>query len=230
MDLSFNPSPRVSTLALRGGVCLVIDDALLNPAAWVAHAASERLTPPPYPYPGLVADAPALAERQADFVAQHALPCLGVRQLLAGNARWSLVTTPPEQLQPVQWQCHVDLPSTPADQLIAASVLYLFEDPRQGGTSFYVPRRPAAELDAMILDSLKLDGQRFAAQHGVARGYMTGSNTWYEQVLQVPAVFNRMILYDATVFHSGQIEHPELLSTDPQRGRLTLNGFFRFRR
>lgn len=230
MALSFNPSPRVSSLALPGGQCLVIDDALLNPSDWIAHAASERLAPPPYPYPGLIADAPALAERQADFVAQHALPRLGVQCLLAGNARWSLVTTPPAQLQPVQWQCHVDLPSTPPDQLIAASVLYLFDDPRQGGTSFYMPRRPTAELDAMIADSLRLDADRFTAQHGVARGYMTGSNAWYEQVLHVPAAFNRMIIYDATVFHSGQIDHPELLSVDPQRGRLTLNGFFRFQR
>jgi len=230
MDLRFNPSPRISTLAMPGvaaGVCIVIDDALADPAAWIAQAAAGPLAPPPYPYPGLVLDAPELADRQAAFFARHALRPLGARQLIAGNARWSLVTTPPEQLKPVQWQCHADLPSTPTDQLIAASVLYLFEDANLGGTSFYVPRRPMAELDTMIVDSLRLDGERFAAQYGVTCGYQTESNAWYEQVLQVPAAFNRMIVYDATIFHSGQIDHPELLSTDPQLGRLTLNGFFR---
>jgi hypothetical protein len=32
------------------------------------------------------------------------------------------------------------------------------------------------------------------------------------------------------VFHAAHIAQPELLSPDPQHGRLTLNGFFRYRR
>ncbi|MFY8123555.1 MAG: DUF6445 family protein [Silanimonas sp.] len=39
-----------------------------------------------------------------------------------------------------------------------------------------------------------------------------------------------MIVYSGTVFHSGEIAHPERLSDDPAIGRLTINGFFTCRR
>jgi len=37
------------------------------------------------------------------------------------------------------------------------------------------------------------------------------------------------IFYDATVFHSGQIDVPELLNPNPARGRLTINAFLHYR-
>jgi len=46
----------------------------------------------------------------------------------------------------------------------------------------------------------------------------------------VPARWNRMIFYAGTIFHSGEIAHPQLLTDDPRTGRLTLNGFFTCRR
>jgi hypothetical protein len=38
------------------------------------------------------------------------------------------------------------------------------------------------------------------------------------------------VFYDGNLFHSSHILAPELLSDDPARGRLTLNGFFICRR
>jgi len=35
-----------------------------------------------------------------------------------------------------------------------------------------------------------------------------------------------LIFYDGGQFHSGHIDHPELLTDDARRGRLTFNGFF----
>jgi hypothetical protein len=46
----------------------------------------------------------------------------------------------------------------------------------------------------------------------------------------VPARFNRLIFYLGTLFHTGEIAHPELLVRDPRCGRLSLNGFFTCRR
>jgi Family of unknown function (DUF6445) len=46
----------------------------------------------------------------------------------------------------------------------------------------------------------------------------------------VPAAFNRAVFYDGGQFHSSHITQPALLSADPARGRLTLNGFFICRR
>jgi hypothetical protein len=63
-----------------------------------------------------------------------------------------------------------------------------------------------------------------------AAGYLTASNADFEQVCTIPARFNRAIFYDGEIFHAAQIGSPALLDADPARGRLTMNGFFRFRK
>jgi hypothetical protein len=82
----------------------------------------------------------------------------------------------------------------------------------------------------LLVDAQELGNAEFGARYGVEPGYMTRSNAHFEQVAQVPAAWNRMIFYNGGAFHSAQIEHPDLLSDDPRRGRLTLNGFFACRR
>ncbi len=59
---------------------------------------------------------------------------------------------------------------------------------------------------------------------------MDGSNAYFDCVARVPPAWNRMILYDAGFFHSGDIGRPDLLTSDPATGRLTLNCFFTCRR
>ena len=78
----------------------------------------------------------------------------------------------------------------------------------------------------MLADAAALDPPVFRTKYGLPGGYMTASNAWFEKVLTVPARFNRLIVYEGTLFHSGEIAHPELLDADPRRGRLSLNGFF----
>ena len=55
--------------------------------------------------------------------------------------------------------------------------------------------------------------------------YMTGSNEAADLLEKVPAKFNRLIFYSGDLPHSAYISRPELLSTDPSTGRLTLNLF-----
>jgi len=228
----FNPRPRVHEVALPGGRCLVFDDVLLDPDAWVDWAAAQTFEPPQgVPYPGVATGAPApLAQRMEEFFATHARSKLGARRTTETTLRFSIVSTPPAELHPVQWQCHTDMPMVPPDVLFAASVLYLFHDPQLGGTGFYRPRRSDAEISAMYVDAKRMDPARFAERHGVTPGYMTASNDWFDHVESVPAAWNRMIVYDGRIFHSGDIAAPERLSTDPRRGRLTLNSFFNCRR
>jgi hypothetical protein len=110
------------------------------------------------------------------------------------------------------------------------SVLYLFRDPALGGTSFYVPRQSPSATDRIQYDSQTLGAAQFSARYGLRPGYMDGSNAYFDCVARVPAAWNRMILYDAGFFHSGDIGRPDLLTTDPATARLTLNGFFSCRR
>jgi hypothetical protein len=142
-----------------------------------------------------------------------------------------MVTVPPQALEPRQWQCHRDrVTAEPGAILFAASVLYLFREPALGGTSFYVPRQSARETDQMLEDSQVLGAAEFSDRYGLHAGYMAGSNAYFERIAQVPAAWNRAIFYDGGLFHSADVDQPALLSSDPLRGRLTLNSFFTCRR
>jgi Family of unknown function (DUF6445) len=230
----FNPEPQISVVPLLPGhVCIVVDGALANPEGLAAWACGQRFEDPVgYPYPGQVLTVPAaLMLRVADHFTQHIRSRLGARRLLDLTVRLSMVTTPPDQLDPRQWQCHRDrVVAEPSDILFAAAVLYLFHDPALGGTSFYVPKHAAAQTDSMLADSQLLDAASFTARHGVQPGYMNGSNAHFERIARVPAAFNRAIFYDGGLFHSADVEQPDRLDPDPARGRLTLNSFFTCKR
>ena len=227
----FNPRPRIHTVALPQGVCVVIDDVLNDPEAWRQWAATQRFKEPDYPYPGLILEAPlALTERMADCFAEHGRAALNGRRTLGMQLRFSVVSTPPDQLKPCQWICHRDQFGVKPGELFAASVLYLFHDESLGGTSFYAPRQAPEPTDRMIVDSMLLDNAAFSARYGLKAGYMGDGNAYFERVARVPAAWNRMIVYDGNVFHSADLGPPERLVHDPLAGRLTLNAFFTCKR
>ena len=229
----FHPEPRLRVVSLpHGGRCVVVDNVLANPEGVRQWAATQAFQPPPnYPYPGVVLNAPAaMAERMAEFFAEHARAPLGGRRTLHHEVRLSLVSTPPEALEPQQWQCHRDVATSPHNVLVAASVLYLFDEPALGGTSIYRPLRDPVETDRMLDDSVVLDAATFSTRYGVQPGYMTDSNAYFERVARVVAAWNRAIFYDGALFHTADVDQPTRLSTDALRGRLTLNGFFTCKR
>jgi hypothetical protein len=104
--------------------------------------------------------------------------------------------------------------------------LYLFKDPELGGTSFYRPKQPLADTHALFDAWAGMADEEFTRTIGAAPAYLTGSNDYFELIATVPAAYNRVIFYDGSIFHSSHITRPELLSTDPASGRLTLNGFW----
>lgn len=230
----FNPAATLRLVPIGPGAhCVVIDDVLARPDEVARWAAQQHFREPEgYPYPGLVAAAPAaVSALLTDHFGRHVRGLLGGRRTLDGALRASLVTVPPHELEPRQWLCHRDrVADDPAALLFAASVLYLFRDPTLGGTSFYRPRLPQDQMNRLLADSQLLDAEAFGARYGLQPGYMSGSNAWFEQVASVPAAWNRAIYYDGGIFHSADIGQPGALSRDPQRGRLTLNGFYTCRR
>ena len=231
----FNPTPRIQRVSIRGRhVCHVIDDALLDPDALVEYAARHtgdfaKAGHNAYPGPELRMPDAFSAQLNAFFTA-HASRAFDVRRTERMYSRLAITTTPPEQLTPLQSVCHIDRFAVEPRQRIIASVLYLFRDERLGGTSFYGPKYPPEELMPMIADADGMDAATFGERYGLDIGYMTASNAWFEKLRTVPARYNRIIFYEGTIFHSGEIAHPELLSRDPRAGRLSLNGFFTCRR
>lgn len=230
----FNSNANVRTVPIDANAqCVVIDNFLARPEEVAAWAAEQDLAEPQgYPYPGLVAEAPAaVCGLMADHFSRCVRNLLGGRRTLDSIIRASLVTVLPQALEPRQWLCHRDrIVDDPHQVLFAASVLYLFRDPALGGTNFYRPRQKEEQTNRLLADSQSLDAGTFGARYGLRPGYMTGGNAYFEQVACIPAAWNRAIFYDGGIFHSADIRHPEALSRDPMQGRLTLNGFHTCRR
>jgi hypothetical protein len=226
----FNPAAQVSTLAVAPGeFCIVVDEALANPEGLAGWAATQGFKPPEsFPYPGVILDAPpAVSAMVGDYFAENVRRRLGGRRTLSTTVRLSLVTLSPQELRPVQWQCHRDrLGPAAHDLVLGAMVAYLFGDPALGGTSFYRSLLSEEETERMINDAGRMSAAEFTSRYGLEAGYLSGSNRYFERLAQVPAAWNRMLFYNGDLFHSADIGAPARLSADPRTGRLTLNGFF----
>ena len=231
----FNPNPHIQSIPIAGRhVCYVIDDALIDPDAIVDYAALHNdgfAEAGHNAYPGPELRMPETFSKQLDhFFSTHLRRAFDVRRTERMYSRLAITTTQPEQLSPSQSICHIDRLSVEPQHRIVASVLYLFGDEQLGGTSFYGPKYPPDTILSLIADAGHMDAARFRARYGIETGYITRSNLWFEKLQTIPARYNRIIFYEGTVFHSGEIAHPELLSRDLRAGRLSLNGFFTCRR
>ncbi|TXH70078.1 MAG: hypothetical protein E6Q88_08735 [Lysobacteraceae bacterium] len=231
----FNPNPKIQRIPIAGRhVCYAIDDVLADPRALVDYAQAQRaqfVQTAHNAYPGPELRMPdAFSAQLDDFFTAHLRKAFAVRRTERMYSRLAITATAPQALSPRQTLCHIDRMDLERGQCAIATVLYLFRNPELGGTAFYLPKRPLQDTVALIADSIALDDDAFRARYGLPGGYMTRSNAWFEKTLMVPARYNRMLVYEGTVFHSGEIAHPELLRDDPETGRLTLNGFFLCRR
>ena len=231
----FNPKPRIERVpiadtGLGQHAAWVIDDVLLDPQALQALAITHRqrfVAAPHNAYPGLEWQMDeVVSSRLSEFFTLHVRGLLGGRRTLSMYSRLSMATLQPGQLRPLQRLCHRDRFGTSAGQGVAACVIYLFDAAQLGGTSFYRPRRPIADIESDIRRWNSLSDDSFTQELGAPPAYLTASNAHFELVQTVPAAWNRAVFYDGGQFHSSHITQPELLSSDPAQGRLTLNGFF----
>jgi hypothetical protein len=231
----FRPHPRIERVPLANGeTCYVVDDVLLEPERFVEWAATRREEFRPVDfnaYPGTYRMMPAAIEQALqDFFNRYMRSCFDARRLQKMHCRLSMVTLPPSALRPYQWLCHTDRFGLDPSQSIQATVLYLFKDPDLGGTSFYTPKRSRDETARIFADTTTLSNEEFAQRYGIRPGYMRESNAYFERIGGVSARWNRLIFYDGSFLHSGDIPAPDRLSDDPSNGRLTFNGFFISRR
>jgi hypothetical protein len=231
----FNPRPQIEQVRLSdASSCFVIDDALLEPERLVEFAVAQRDTFRPVDfnaYPGTYLLVPGdVAEALSEFFRQHLRRLFDARRTVQMHCRLSMVTLPPHALRPYQTICHNDGQNIVTQQSLQASVLYLFTDESLGGTSFYQPARSAQETAYLFHDASTLSAPAFTQKYGIEQGYICESNSYFTHVGRIPAKWNRLIFYDGSLLHSGDIFAPEKLSTNPRAGRLTFNGFFTSRR
>lgn len=234
--LEFNPECDIRVGQLFNGLPMVtIDNVLLEPERLVQHACdheSQMQLDPGSRFPGPLLTLPA--EDQDIFVRflrRRVFSLLNASRLVSeAYCRLSMVTLPPEQLSWAQRMCHRDGRPNMGTEMLCSSVLYLFRDHALGGTAFFSENQGVAPYHTLISP----DGPTpEASDYDFFRrpaAYHTETNEFFSLRQTVSPRWNRLVIYQGDVPHSGFITNPARLSEDPKVGRLTLNGFFRVRK
>jgi len=219
-------NPMISTFSEKNHKLVTIDGLLEQPEHAIEQAVLQdfaRITPQ---YPGLRAPLdPAVCAHLLDRLAPRLDQWFAHGTILWEMQAWySIVTTPPSALAPIQRLPHVD----GTDPAQIAMMLYLHRT-GHGGTAFF--RHRSTGLSALTA----ADYPRYAAalKADVARtglpaaAYTTDGAPHFERIHAVPGHFNQAVFYRGNILHSGVIDNDAPLSADPRTGRLTINAFFR---
>jgi uncharacterized protein DUF6445 len=203
---------------------IVIDDMLAAPERWREVAARARYGRiGPY-YPGLRANVPAAA-------------AAAIREELAGQIGetfglepvppvletfFSIVTTPPAALAPIQRLPHFD--GLEPERI---AILIFLSGASQGGTAFYRQRATGFEtVDAARFPAFEAALEAGVAEHGLpATAYIAGDTPLYERIARYEARPNRALIYRGHTLHCAAILPGAELPPDPLRGRLSINSF-----
>jgi hypothetical protein len=203
---------------------VVIDDFWPDPDMLREDAAALRMGQIGPHYPGVrAAVPPRLAEtmrrKVAPLLAEHfgLDPAPGVSE-----AYYSLVTTPPGKLAPIQRLPHFD-----GVEPRRIAVLLFLGRGAQGGTAFYRQRATGYEsVDADRLSRFTGALEEGVRAHGMPEpSYIAGDTALYDQIAIQPGAFNRALVYPGNTLHCAYLPPELTLSTDPLLGRLTLNLF-----
>lgn len=155
--------------------------------------------------------------------AQFIFGAFGIERFTLLGASFSMVTARPETLLKPQRGPHFD--ST--DQKYLALLHYL-HIPSPSGTAFFRQRSTGIErVTEANVDRFVATAEREVGQLPDDVGYIQGSNDYFEQIGEVEAVPDRMLIYQGSQLHSGVIPADMPLSADPNVGRLTANFFVR---
>lgn len=216
----------VQTISSFSHIFVTIDNFLAAPDAVRAEAILQKFANITPQYPGIRAPLP---EEACTLWLESLAPLLG-KTFGPPGARWamqgwfSLVTTPPERLLPIQCFPHVD----GTDPRQVAMMLYLHDSPH-GGTAFF--RHCSTGLEALTAETFP--AYRATLEADVARSglprpdYPTDGAPHFERIHATGGAFNSAVFYRGNLLHSGVIDNAAPLSADPRSGRLTINAFFR---
>jgi hypothetical protein len=182
----------------------------------------------PYPGPQLALPAGMTATLDAYFQA-HCRERLRVGPALGSFGRFSRVTSNPSTLDGRQRICHRDDSGLEPGQVMSALVHYLFQDQQLGGTVFFRSLMSDQDCQVFLRDAATMDAAAFGDKYGMAPGYMTQSNRYFEVIGRVAAKWNRAAFYNGGIFHSGDIAWSSPAGYQSAMGRLTVNAFFKSR-
>lgn len=203
---------------------MVIDDFCADPGALIEDAAMLAWQRVGDHYPGVRAEIPAALVRR--LLAPVAAPIADLFDLPEAPAQhdawYSLVTTPPQALRPIQRLPHFD--GLGRERI--ALLLFLSRE-AYGGTSFYRHRASGNEsINAANHADYTRQLEAELARDGMPPpAYISGDTALFERIAHYPARFNRALVYRGHSLHCADIPADLKLSADPLHGRLTANLF-----
>jgi hypothetical protein len=203
---------------------IVIDNFVADPLALVEDAAVLSFNAIAPFYPGIRSAAPRptiarLISGVSDLIAET----FGLFKPLSEFESWySLVTTPPQELAPIQRLPHFDS----VDPGRIAILHYLMQS-EKGGTSFFRHRATgfesvSAERQDRYVAAIDADVARFGMPDPA---YIAGDTPLFERIAHYEARFNRAIIYRGNTIHCADIPANMQLASDPRTGRFTINTF-----
>lgn len=215
---------RIERQGREGQPVIVIDDMLNVPETWrhlAAQAGYGRFGP--Y-YPGLRAPIPPAASgAMRDELEGLIAETFGLDPVPpVANCFFSVVTTPPGELAPIQRLPHVD--GLEAERI---AILIYLSGPALGGTAFYRQHATGFEtVDSGRRAEFEAALEAGLAEHGLPPPeYIAGDTALYEQIASYEARPNRGLIYRSHALHCAAIPPGAELPADALRGRLSINSF-----
>lgn len=202
---------------------IVIDDFV--PDAGRLRTAAEALDYRPMGrhYPGLRAEV-AAADVDVFLAPVQGLiaDTFGLSGIAVISAGYSIVTTPPAALTPIQRLPHFD-----GFEPERIALLHYLGGRTQGGTAFYRHRSTGYEtISADRHAGYDAALHREVALHGLpAPSYVSGDTPLYERIARFEARPNRALIYRGFLLHCADLPSDLDFTPDPRKARLTVNTF-----
>jgi hypothetical protein len=135
---------------------------------------------------------------------------------------YSLVTTPPGRLAPIQRLPHFD--GLGAQRI---AMVHHLSRAERGATAFFRHRRTGFET----IDAARLPAYNRAVNVELRRGamppaaYLDGDTPIYERIGRYAARYNRLLIYRGNTLHGAETPDALPLTDDPATGRFSINTF-----
>ncbi|WBO20704.1 DUF6445 family protein [Sphingomonas abietis] len=218
------PTIRIEHIGRERQPIIIIDDFVPEPDRMRTAAEALDYRPMGRHYPGLRAEVPAhdieayLAPVQ-DLIS-HVFGYSRTPEII--SAGYSIVTTRPADLTPIQRLPHFD--GWEAERI---ALLHYLDGADKGGTAFYRHRSTGyetisadrhADYDAAL--------HRDVARHGLpSPAYISGNTPLFERIGHYAAHPNRALIYRGHLLHCADLPGDLDFTPDPRLARLTVNTF-----
>lgn len=218
------PTVRIERIGNERQPVIVIDDFVAAPERLRAAAEASQYQVMGRHYPGL------RAEVAADDVDTFLTPIQALIAETFGfggpsrviSAGYSIVTTRPADLTPIQRLPHFD--GLESERI---ALLHYLNGQEQGGTAFYRHRSTGFEtISADRHAAYDAALHREVAQHGLPDpAYISGDTALYERIARFEAKPNRALIYRGHLLHCADLPRGLDFTPDPKTARLTVNTF-----